>query len=162
VYQFPSVPASTPCRERCARTQTYVTVSTLIISSSPLTYEHSRTEFTDDDDDHLCQYIAEVLPEKDEGGRTGHFIYVDLMRRVSAFISSRPLNRLIFPFRRMNSVNTPGHDATLRMDGASGIARTGIDWTKGSLILLRKILLLPTKKGDIGPGDTGGLTRMMN
>ncbi|KAH9958519.1 hypothetical protein BGW80DRAFT_1374592 [Lactifluus volemus] len=44
-----------------------------------------RTEFTDDDDDHLCQYIAEVLPEKDEGGRTGHFIYVDLMRRADEF-----------------------------------------------------------------------------
>ncbi|KAF8261912.1 hypothetical protein EI94DRAFT_1833088 [Lactarius quietus] len=44
-----------------------------------------RTEFTEDDDEHLCQYIAEVLPEKGEGGRTGHFIYTDLMRRADQF-----------------------------------------------------------------------------
>ena len=41
-------------------------------------------EFTADDDEHLCQYIAEVLPDKGEGGRTGHFIYADLIRRVSS------------------------------------------------------------------------------
>lgn len=50
-----------------------------------LTYEYSRTEFTEDDDEHLCQYIAEVLPDEGEGGRTGHFIYADLMRRVGIF-----------------------------------------------------------------------------
>ncbi|KAH9059268.1 hypothetical protein EDB87DRAFT_798836 [Lactarius vividus] len=44
-----------------------------------------RTEFTEDDDEHLCQYIAEILPEKSEGGRTGHFIYTDLMRRADQF-----------------------------------------------------------------------------
>ncbi|KAI9436177.1 hypothetical protein H4582DRAFT_1964883 [Lactarius indigo] len=44
-----------------------------------------RTEFTEDDDEHLCQYIAEILPEKNEGGRTGHFIYTDLMRRADQF-----------------------------------------------------------------------------
>ncbi|KAF8268500.1 hypothetical protein EI94DRAFT_1152211 [Lactarius quietus] len=44
-----------------------------------------RTEFTEDDDEHLCQYIAEVLPEKGEGGRAGHFIYTDLMWRADQF-----------------------------------------------------------------------------
>ncbi|KAI0294258.1 hypothetical protein B0F90DRAFT_1757693 [Multifurca ochricompacta] len=44
-----------------------------------------RIEFTQDDDEHLCQYIAEVLPDKREGGRTGHFIYTDLMRRANEF-----------------------------------------------------------------------------
>ena len=54
---------------------------------STLTYEYSRTEFTKDDDEHLCQYIAEVLPDKGEAGRTGHFIYADLTRRVGIFCS---------------------------------------------------------------------------
>jgi hypothetical protein len=54
---------------------------------STFTYEYSRNEFTKDDDEHLCQYIAEVLPDKGEGGRTGHFIYADLMRRVGIFYS---------------------------------------------------------------------------
>ncbi|KAI9452001.1 hypothetical protein BJY52DRAFT_1295471 [Lactarius psammicola] len=44
-----------------------------------------RTEFTEGDDEYLCQYIAEILPEKSEGGRTGHFIYTDLMRRAGQF-----------------------------------------------------------------------------
>ena len=50
------------------------------------TYEYSRTEFTKDDDEHLCQYLAEVLPNNGEGGRTGHFIYADLIRRVGHFL----------------------------------------------------------------------------
>jgi hypothetical protein len=48
------------------------------MSLSTLTYKHSRIEFTEDDDEHLCQYIAELLPESDEGGHAGHFIYLDL------------------------------------------------------------------------------------
>ncbi|KAH9961016.1 hypothetical protein BC827DRAFT_349894 [Russula dissimulans] len=44
-----------------------------------------RVEFTKDDDEHLCQYIAQVLPYKEDGGRTGHFIYVDLLRRAREF-----------------------------------------------------------------------------
>ncbi|KAH9978448.1 hypothetical protein BJV74DRAFT_859231 [Russula compacta] len=44
-----------------------------------------RIEFTGDDDEHLCQYIAKVLPDKGEGGRTGHFIYADLIRRADEF-----------------------------------------------------------------------------
>jgi hypothetical protein len=51
------------------------------------TYEYSRTEFTKDDDEHLCQYLAEVLPDEGEGGRAGHFIYADLIRRVGIFHS---------------------------------------------------------------------------
>ena len=55
--------------------------------STLLTYEYSRTEFTKDDDEHLCHYIAEVLPDEGEAGRTGHFIYADLTRRVGIFYS---------------------------------------------------------------------------
>ncbi|KAI9452672.1 hypothetical protein F5148DRAFT_1330937 [Russula earlei] len=44
-----------------------------------------RVQFTADDDEHLCQYIAEVLPDEREGGRTGHFIYADLLRRADEF-----------------------------------------------------------------------------
>jgi hypothetical protein len=59
------------------------------------TYERSRTKFTEDDDEYLCQYLAEVLPDKGEGGRVGHFIYADLIRRVgifySEFIETHPL-----------------------------------------------------------------------
>jgi hypothetical protein len=44
-----------------------------------------RTEFSATDDEHLCQYIAEILPDKGQGGRTGHFIYSDLMRRADEF-----------------------------------------------------------------------------
>lgn len=60
----------------------------LIDTLSTFIYEYSRNEFTKDDDEHLCQYIAEVLPDKAEGGRTGHFIYADLMRRVCIFHSN--------------------------------------------------------------------------
>jgi hypothetical protein len=99
------------------------------MSLSTLTYKRSRIEFTEDDDEHLCQYIAEVLPESDEGGRAGHFIYLDLMRRVSTFHSDL-VHVSIYFLRRMNSVNTLGHGATQRMHGASGIARIGVAWTK--------------------------------
>ncbi|KAI0261786.1 hypothetical protein BC834DRAFT_429644 [Gloeopeniophorella convolvens] len=44
-----------------------------------------RVSFTKEDDRHLCEYIAEVLPFKEEGGRTGHFIYQDLLRRAEEF-----------------------------------------------------------------------------
>ena len=52
-----------------------------------LTYIYSRTQFTEDDDEYLCQYLAEVLPDNQEGGRSGHFIYKDLIRRVGNFYS---------------------------------------------------------------------------
>lgn len=91
------------------------------------TYEYSRTEFSAADDEHLCQYIAEVLPDKAQGGRTGHFIYADLMRRVGT--SSSEFSHFSLPFRQMNLVNTPGRAVTLKMDGASAIAEISLAWT---------------------------------
>jgi hypothetical protein len=86
-----SVSASTYRRERGVRTQIRVTVRHPPTLSTTLTYnEHSRTEFTADDDEHLCRYIAEVLPDKGEGGRTGHLIYLDLIRRVSTVYHDFP------------------------------------------------------------------------
>lgn len=37
-----------------------------------------RVNFTEDDDDHLCQYIADVVPNKEAGGRQGNDIYIQL------------------------------------------------------------------------------------
>lgn len=87
MYQRKSVRAYTHPWERGTRTHPRSTVRiSLNISINPALLNqrpYSRTEFTEDDDEHLCQYIADILPEKGEGGRTGHFIYTDLMRRVS-------------------------------------------------------------------------------
>jgi len=127
---------------------------------SILIYEFSRTEFTKDDDEQLCVYIAEVLPDIGEGGRTGHFIYADLMRRVGTSYSE--FSEFSIPLRQMNSVNTNGRIVTLKMDGASAIARIGIAWTRGSPRLLRKTHLHSTGKVDICTEDMGGLTKMMS
>jgi hypothetical protein len=123
-------------------------------------YKHSRTEFTEEDDENLCQYIAEVLPDKGEGGRIGHFIYTDLIRRVSTFYSHRPY--FSFPLRPMNLANTVGRTATPKMVGASGIAKIGIAWTIGLLRLLKDALLHPMGKGDTCSGDTDRLTKTLN
>ena len=123
-------------------------------------HEHSRTEFTEKDDEHLCQYIAEVLPDKAEGGRTGHFIYADLMRRVSTFYSHRPY--FSSPFRQTNLVNAPGPIVIPKMVGVSGIAKIRSAWTIGLPRLLKETHLHPTGKGDIGTGGMEGLTKTPN
>ncbi|KAJ6453490.1 hypothetical protein C8R47DRAFT_1168138 [Mycena vitilis] len=38
-----------------------------------------RTDFTEEDDDHLAYYLAVLIPEKTAGGRTGNSIYKLLM-----------------------------------------------------------------------------------
>ena len=96
MYQRKSVRAYTHSWERGAWTHTRsavrlslnISIDPVVLNQRPL----SRTEFTEDDDEHLCQYIADILPEKGEGGRTGHFIYTDLMRRVST-IHLRSISR---------------------------------------------------------------------
>jgi hypothetical protein len=42
----------------------------------------SRVEYTDDDDDHLCYYLARRTPDPNEGGRMGNAIYKELERLV--------------------------------------------------------------------------------
>lgn len=128
--------------------------------SSTLAYKHSRTEFTEEDDENLCQYIAEVLPDIGEGGRTGHFIYTDLIRRVSTFYSHRPY--FSFPFRPMNLVSTVGHTAIPKTVGASGIVKIGIAWTIGLPRSLKDAHLLPMGKGDTCSGDMGRLSKTLN
>ncbi|KAL6308569.1 hypothetical protein BKA93DRAFT_925776 [Sparassis latifolia] len=41
---------------------------------------HQRTAFTARDDENLCKYIAAVIPNKEEGGRTGLEIYKRLVQ----------------------------------------------------------------------------------
>lgn len=41
-----------------------------------------RVEYTDDDDDHLCYYLARRTPDPNEGGRMGNAIYKQLERLV--------------------------------------------------------------------------------
>src|SRR6266478_1078902 len=127
-------------------------------TSSTLTYEYSRTEFTEEADEHLYQYIAVVLPDKGEGGRTGHFIYADLIRRVGTFYSK--FLYFLHPFRQMNLASINGRIVTLKMDGANAIARIWIAWTKGLPRSLRKPHLYPMGKVDTCTGDMGGLTKM--
>jgi hypothetical protein len=122
------------------------------------TYEISRTEFTKSDDEDLCQYIADVLPDKAEGGRTGHFIYTDLIRRVGTFYSE--FSDFSLPFRQMNTVNTAGRSVTLKMHGASAIAGISLAWTKELMKSLRKTPLHSTGKVYTSSGDMGGSTKM--
>jgi len=160
VYQFPTVPASTCRREGRAWSQNIVTVGHPQTFSSMIAHEHSRTEFTEGDDEHLCRYIAEVLPDKAEGGRTGHFIYADLIRRVSAFYTHSPY--FSSPFRQTNSVNTPGHVAIPKMAGVSAIAKIRSAWTTGLPRSLKETHLHPTGKGNISTGGMEGSTRTLN
>ena len=125
-----------------------------------LTYEYSRTEFTPEDDERLCRYIAEVLPDKDEGGRTGHFIYADLLRRVGTFYSE--FSDFSLPSRQRNLVSTNGRSVTLKADGASAIARIRIAWTTELPRLLRKTPVHSMGKADICLGDRGRLSKTMN
>ncbi|CCM04544.1 uncharacterized protein FIBRA_06725 [Fibroporia radiculosa] len=46
---------------------------------------NSRVEFTAEDDRHLCEYIASVAPNPDEGGRSGLEIYKRLLRSAEYF-----------------------------------------------------------------------------
>jgi len=40
--------------------------------------QYRLVKFTDDDDNHLCHYLAIVVPVKEDGGRTGYKIYQNL------------------------------------------------------------------------------------
>jgi len=41
-----------------------------------------RVEYTDEDDDHLCFYMAQCVPDPKEGGRMGNAIYKELEKLV--------------------------------------------------------------------------------
>ncbi|KZT74099.1 hypothetical protein DAEQUDRAFT_761548 [Daedalea quercina L-15889] len=45
----------------------------------------SRVPFTAEDDRHLCEYLASVVPDQDEGGRGGREIYKRLMESATQF-----------------------------------------------------------------------------
>ena len=70
----------------------------------------------------MCHYIAEVLPENGEGGRTGHFIYSDLMRRVSANTYPIRISLIYVTFRQTNLDSISGRNATQKILGESVIA----------------------------------------
>ncbi len=42
-----------------------------------------RTQFTEADEDHLCNWIAAKIPYKETGGRTGNRLYQQLCEMVS-------------------------------------------------------------------------------
>jgi len=44
-----------------------------------------RTAFTDDDEKHLCEWIALQIPFKETGGRTGNKLYQKLCAMVRMF-----------------------------------------------------------------------------
>ncbi|KAI0074685.1 hypothetical protein K474DRAFT_1511113 [Panus rudis PR-1116 ss-1] len=48
----------------------------------------TRTEFTKEDEEHLCDFLARVVPDKESGGRTGNKIYIDLCKRAEATLRS--------------------------------------------------------------------------
>ncbi|KAI5121324.1 hypothetical protein M0805_003791 [Coniferiporia weirii] len=43
-----------------------------------------RTAFSDEDEAHLCNWIATVIPYKESGGRTGNKIYQELVSRANS------------------------------------------------------------------------------
>ncbi|VDB99720.1 unnamed protein product [Peniophora sp. CBMAI 1063] len=59
------------------------------LSFTPLVYKNpggrrpgeERTPFTDEDEHHLCQWIAEKIPYKNTGGRTGNKLYQQLVEK---------------------------------------------------------------------------------
>ncbi|KAJ2928931.1 hypothetical protein H1R20_g8295, partial [Candolleomyces eurysporus] len=56
------------------------------VTFTPLVYKNpggrrpgeERTQFTDDDEERLCQWIADKIPYKETGGRTGNRLYQQL------------------------------------------------------------------------------------
>lgn len=48
---------------------------------------HRRTQFTEEDEQHLCEWIAAKIPYKETGGRTGNRLYQQLCEMVC---KSRP------------------------------------------------------------------------
>ncbi|KAJ2919039.1 hypothetical protein MD484_g1394, partial [Candolleomyces efflorescens] len=57
-----------------------------VVTFTPLVYKNpggrrpgeERTQFTDDDEERLCQWIADKIPYKETGGRTGNRLYQQL------------------------------------------------------------------------------------
>ena len=41
-----------------------------------------RTQFTEEDEEHLCNWIAAKIPYKETGGRTGNRLYQQLCEMV--------------------------------------------------------------------------------
>jgi hypothetical protein len=48
-------------------------------------YENRRTQFSDEDEEHLCSWIAQKIPYKETGGRTGNRLYQQLCDLVRLF-----------------------------------------------------------------------------
>jgi hypothetical protein len=46
-------------------------------------YRSSRSEFTEDEKEKLCQYLAVKTPYKEHGGRTAQSLYKLLMEQVT-------------------------------------------------------------------------------
>ncbi len=46
-------------------------------------FRDRRTQFTEQDEEHLCNWIAAKIPYKETGGRTGNRLYQQLCEMVS-------------------------------------------------------------------------------
>lgn len=67
-----------------------------------------RTQFTEEDEERLCKWIATKIPYKETGGRTGNRLYQQLCEMVMdsfpiprVYVYAEPIPSLLIP-------NTPG------------------------------------------------------
>lgn len=85
----------------------------------------SRISYTDDDDEHLCHWVAQKIPYKDQGGRTGNVIWQQLAELVCYIQQHFHLQPINYHFRG-NQVTQimPGLTDTAGNLGASDTRRT--------------------------------------
>ena len=51
---------------------------------------HYRVEFTAEDDDHICEFLAMAVPDPAAGGRSGNKLWIQLCTDASYVRSPRP------------------------------------------------------------------------
>jgi hypothetical protein len=88
--------------------------------------DNRRTQFTEDDEEHLAVWIAAKIPYKETGGRTGNRLYQQLCEMASPFWSFPPfvLNFIasLLILNMLGSVGTHGNP------GASATRKTPHAW----------------------------------
>ena len=57
-----------------------------MISRRLINVVRRRTQFTEEDEEHLCSWIAAKIPYKETGGRTGNRLYQQLCDMVRHFL----------------------------------------------------------------------------
>lgn len=82
-----------------------------------------RTQFTEEDEEHLSEWIAQKIPYKETGGRTGNRLYQQLCEQVSSWPSTT--THIDNCFRQTQ--NTAGSRGILGNLGANGIRKMLLD-----------------------------------